>query len=214
MILVSPSDIPIRSFPYVYSRLMRSSKSYVSFMGDTRGQPKVNTPCTAFIKLRKCKDLAGEYVVDRQCVPIAQWKILQRSDAKRFVAMTRDRRYVRMFTSACIHFQPSGQAPDEFMFPLWINYLYNKKGSRKSVATHFIDANTTYLEFKGRRVWSPTKKRFVVLDAPHPVQIHGIGRARKRIICGEGCMFMRKVDRATPGQLRAAKLPLTCRGKQ
>ena len=209
-VLISPSDVPTRSFEYTYARLMRSAKSHVSFMQNVDGSANDGSSCIAFIKKRKCATSMRKYIDHRPCETISQWKILQRSDAKRFVAMLRDRGFVRLFSNQCVHFRPSGQAPDEYMFPLWINYLYRKKGSRRSVITHFIDANTTYVEFKGKRIWSPTKQRYDVRSAAHPVQIRHIGRARRREICEEGSMFMRKVDSANPARLRSS-LPLTCR---
>lgn len=210
MVLLSPSDVPVRSFAYTYARLMRSRKSYVSFMQTKEGRSTDSSGCTTFIRKRRCAALVDRYVDGRPCETISQWKVLQRSDAKRFVAMTRDRGFMRLFSNPCIELRPSGQAPDEIMFPLWINHLYHKKGSRRTVFGHFIDANTTYIEFKGKRFWSPTKNRYYVRTAPHPVQIRGIGRARRREICEEQCMFMRKVDTAHTGRLRST-LPLMCR---
>lgn len=211
MILLSPSDVPVRSFEYIYNRLINAKTSYVSFMtqNDVEKEEGDSEPCLWFIKQQKCKELIQEFITNKPCESISQWKVLRRDDAKLFVMMLKNVKFVSLFSKECVYFRASGQAPDEFMFPLWINYILQRNGLKGSCLSFFKHVVTTHVEFKGKRVWSKRKKKFVIRPAAHPVQIKGMGPRRKDIICDNESMFMRKVDNISTRRLQSF-LPLDC----
>ncbi len=187
-ILVSGTCIPVRSFEYIYNRLMRSPKKGIMTWFKEDSYRVTDEDFEPFIKSSKCTPtLVSQKIVNSRLYSAQQWKILSRPNVVDFKAMVRDKIYMKMFQN-CIRVVPDSLAPDEFMF---VNYIKNKYGNITKVMR---DGSVTFVDFKG--------------NAVHPVTYHNITPKLRREICDIGSMFARKFPKYNPKLNK--QLPVFC----
>jgi hypothetical protein len=185
-LLASAACVPVRSFAVVYTKVMRDLRRGLVTYRTTAGYAGARV--SPFVP--RCQPLLDRYGLSAAtCYACDQWKILSRQNAKDFVAMWRDKAYVRLFSKACIRVVPDSLAPDEIMFINWLKYRYG------TLRTQVRNQVVTWVMFSG--------------DAIHPHNYHRIETRTARNMCDAGALFARKFQDASPEMLERS-LPLHC----
>ena len=171
-ILVSGTCIPVRTFKYVYNRLMRSPKKGIMTWFREDKYHVSDEDYAPFIKSSSCTPtLVNENIIGSTLYSAQQWKVLSRPNAIDFAKMMKDKVYMKMFEK-CIRVVPDSLAPDEFMF---VNYLKNLHGNITKVMR---SGSVTYVNFKGTAI--------------HPITYFNFTPHLKREVCDVGSLFARK----------------------
>ena len=187
-ILVSGTCIPVRTFKYIYRRLMNNTKKGMMTYFREDGYKVSDDDFEPFVKSVSCTPtLVDKNIIGATLYSAHQWKILSRPNIKDFMKMLKDKVYMNMFQT-CINVVPDSLAPDEFMY---INYLKNKYGSVRKVVR---DGAVTYVEFKGKAV--------------HPVNFFHFTKRLKREVCDINSLFARKFPKYNPALVN--QIPTLC----
>lgn len=185
-LLASAACIPVRAFHVVYRQAMKDPRRGLVNYRNTGGY--VDDDITPF--LPRCRALLDRYgLSSSKCYASDQWKILSRQNAADFVAMWRDKNYVKLFSKACIRIVPDSLAPDEIMF---INWLVYKHGTLRSQVRRQL---VTWVAFSGKAIHAHHYKRMDERTAHN--------------ICDHKALFARKFQEASAPALERA-LPVTC----
>jgi hypothetical protein len=169
--VVSESDIPLWSFPEFYNMLNTKDKSYIT-MDSGKGDedifkdcfPEKYIPSTNFAKKRSERD--GRKILLRTS---HQWKILVRREAKEFVKMCADKKYIDSYDK-CFVFNPERLAPDEYSFANWLVLRHGISYLKKNI----INVETTTVAFDKAAIHAkefkhivPSLKNAVCEDKPY-----------------------------------------------
>ena len=187
-ILVSDTCIPVRTFMYTYTRLMRSPNKGIMPWFREEKYKITDSDFEPFIKSIKCTPtLVTEKIVGAPLYSANQWKALSRSNTKDFLSMLNDKIYMGLYTR-CIEVVPDSLAPDEFMYA---NFLKNK---HKTISKVMRNGAVTTVMFRG--------------SAIHPISYKNITPVLRADICDNMTMFARKFPHKNPKLLK--QLPITC----
>ena len=187
-VLLSETDIPVRTFAETYQRLMRvKSKGILAYR---RIDPlDTDSPEPFTLKTTPCKHSMEDYgLLGTRLYAADQWKALSRQNAEDFLAMLHNTAFVQMFTK-CIKIVPESLAPDELMYVNWMHYKH------KRLANHFRNGHVTYVDFKGKAI--------------HPVPFKQVTRGVRTGVCDTNAMFARKFPE--PMHKLASQVPVICR---
>lgn len=191
-ILVSDTCIPIRSFTYVYKRLMRNlDKGIAPFRAIDKWSVKYSSPdeFQPFIPSESCiNKMKLRSMIGKTLYAIDQWKILSRKNVKDFRDMMKNKTFVRIFTS-CIEIVPDSLAPDELMFANYLRYKYSD-----NLGKHLRYGLVTFVDFVGKAI--------------HPVNYKNLTVTVAGNVCFNNAMFARKFIKHNPKI--AKKIPVKC----
>lgn len=193
--LVSGTDIPVRSFEYIYDRLFQDRyrgflgyRKIGSFRGDTKLFNQADE-CLGFLK--KFKLFGPGFVAD-------QWKVLSRRNAEDFLRMFQNVEYVKLFSldsdGGCIRIVPDSLAPDEIMYA---SFMAWKTGGKM------------YRDF---RYSGPTWVDFKLESAIHPREYRQITKKLADDLCYANVFFARKFS--SPLSRLESQLPVECHGRR
>jgi hypothetical protein len=203
--LVSESDIPLWSFPDFYNMLNKRDKSYITIdLG--RGDedlfkecfPEKYIPSTNFAKSINERDYRKILLRTAH-----QWKILVRREAKEFVKMCKNKKYMEAYEK-CFIFDPERLAPDEYAFANWLILKYGRDYIKKNI----INVETTFVSYDERK------------KVIHPIEYKRITSGIKYAVCEDKKygkpypypMFARKF---APNSLKLLKdIPVNCEKKK
>jgi len=189
-ILLSESCIPVRSFSYIYNRLMKQSKGIMSYHKWDPYDHQDND-LTPFKNRNACKRAMKDFgFFDGNLYTSDQWKILSRKNVQDFIKMFKNHEYIDLFKAFCIEVVPDSVAPDELMF---INYLKWKYGNISSQVRQGV---VTFVDFNEN-------------SAIHAKKYKTLSKNLQDWICDINAMFARKFIGAKPRNLKR-KLPLIC----
>lgn len=187
-ILLSGTCIPVRTFDYVYKRVMRSpDKGIMTWFKEDKYKIS-DEDYSPFIKSIKCTPtLVSEKIIGTTLYSAQQWKVLSRPNAKDFMRMMEDKIYMKMFKD-CISIVPDSLAPDEFMY---VNYLKNLYGK---VGKVMRSGGVTYVNYRGIAI--------------HPITYFNFTPKLRREVCSIGALFARKFPKYNKNLLK--QLPIVC----
>lgn len=187
-VLLSGTCIPVRTFKYVYNRLLRSPKKGIMTWFKEDKYHVTDETFEPFIKSASCTNtLVNKKIVGATLYSAQQWKALSVPNAKDFLKMMTDKVYMNMFQE-CIKVVPDSLAPDEFMF---INFLKNKYHNLTKVMR---SGSVTYVNFKGAAI--------------HPIEYFNFTPKLKREVCDIASLFARKFPKNNPALI--SQIPALC----
>ena len=186
-VLVSDTCVPVRSFDYIYSRLLADRKR--GMLGYRLiGSHRYTTE--PFIKDGDCDGLLRKNNFYQQKVYAAdQWKILSRSNVRDFIRMLNDPGFNRLFTE-CINIVPDSLAPDELMYVNWM-----MKKTKAKLYTKFRAFGPTFVDFNDKAI--------------HPFNYRQITKRLADNICYSNTFFARKFPDPMHDKL-LKQLPVEC----
>lgn len=183
-ILVSATDIPVKSFKFVYSRLFRNINKGIL--------PYRRVEINKLFKTDKenCKELLDKFGFLKKVVYAAdQWKALSRNNVKDFLDMYKNKGYIKLFSDYCMKIVPDSLAPDELMFVNFLKWKYN------NLTKYVRKGGITYVDFKGKAI--------------HPLIYEQITNALRKKICDTDSMFARKFP--NPNKKLIDQIPIKCK---
>lgn len=206
--LLSGTDIPVRSFEYVYNRLFQDR--YRGFLGyrragsfredaKSRSDEGVDgSGDSLFVQSEDCIHLLKKFGLIGSTFVADQWKILSRQNVKDFLRMFDNVEFVKLFTPAringCIRIVADSLAPDEIMYASFMNW---KTGGK--LYTQFRYSGPTWVDFK-------------LKSAIHPREYRQITKKLADDLCYANVFFARKFSSSLPRL--ESQLPVECNKKR
>lgn len=189
-ILVSDTCIPVRTFPYIYNRIMNNKKGMLGY----RLIGSFKDDVEPFIREGDCDGLLSKFkFYGKKVYASDQWKILNRNNVKDFLKMLESPQFKKLFTD-CIKIVPDSLAPDELMYVNWMN-----KKTKGKLHLHFRDFAPTFVDFKGKAI--------------HPINYRQITKNISDDICETKSLFMRKFPEPIEKRL-IRQTPVKCYRKR
>ena len=189
-ILLSETCIPVRSFDFVYKKMMKNPDK--GFLPYRYFDKLVKDSPIPFREEPECIDLLEKYDFFKyKLMGCDQWKVFSRRNATDFLEMMKDKVYFKLFSAYCIDIVPDSLAPDELMYINWIRHKYGHKGFKKYVKNILV----TYVDFKGKAI--------------HPINYRQLTAKTQDEICSADAMFARKFVNSLENRL-LKQMPVDC----
>jgi len=147
--IISESDIPLWSFPEFYNMLNNQNKSYIA-ISSGKGDEDIFTSCFPERLIPSTNKATKRSQRDTRKLILRtahQWKILVRREAREFVKMCKNTRYIEAYDK-CFIKDPERLAPDEYSFANWLVL----KHGRDYIKKHIINVETTSVHFTGKAI--------------------------------------------------------------
>jgi hypothetical protein len=141
-VLLSESDVPLWSFPEIYSLLMGQKRSYLTYESTRFIDHDMYLKCFPKKFVPSTKPVSSRTRLNTTTYTAHQWKILNRRDAAEFVKMADNHKYMSAYEN-CFKHDPNRLAPDEYSFSNWISLKYGPRELRK----RFRNLQTTFVSF-------------------------------------------------------------------
>ena len=194
-ILVSDSCVPLKTFKMVYGKLMKDkTRGIAPFRSLGRYDREDMVP---FRPKPDCIKLMEKFrFFDKDVYACDQWKCLSRNNVLDFLAMYRNKSFMKLFKKFCINVVPDSLAPDELMYINWLQQRHGFGG--KNLKKVLRNGLITYVDFNK--------------EAIHPLNYKQVTPRLKEYMCDSGAIFARKFVNPMEKKL-LTQLPTSCRKK-